>query len=581
MAKHAVSLNPSTLGEAVGNNSLVMFHNPWCKDCNAIMPAYEDAALQLHQEYPHVQVSKVNMNIYGNEIYQKQIGRFVVPGGVLKIFKSYPTLMFFSRRGTYTVFDRDNTADSIVAFAREFYGDDDYALTENEGLYDDNDVSAEEKVWTDDEEEPSAVEEVSAMEEEHASALKEEKASAAQEEGEETPLSEGANVPQSKKETPLDIMGNDGAAGFPQAPFVKCEARWIQRVAQFTSETIVDAGRGVSRSYFACMRQAVGKSTYWNDKTVCKACHEFGRRSRKAREFISPILDSLTHFIRHPDHASKIKKIFHSAYLKASATNLPTPERLIFAYLQKHVDVMYPGKKLVQRAYQMSGLSKGKKRKQPASQVGGAGKKTKGGKVESKYMKNKRLKEAAAKAAGKVVENKPRKESTSQAGGAKKKTKGVTGKRGRPKGSTKETATSKKRKQLTVTRAIKVDKYLAEIVKYKERQEQEDPGKPWDGHVPALYCVTLEDGTKANVGAWVNCRKMDRKNRLRNGFEEKSLAEERLDAIGILWEARARTRTIEVDEYLAEIVKYKERQEQEDPGKPWDGHVPVRYCVKL
>eukprot|EP00505_MAST-04D_sp_SCG-Rhode-Island_P006181 Stramenopile-MAST_4_protein_6181 len=170
MAKHAVSLNPSTLGEAVGNNSLVMFHNPWCKDCNAIMPAYEDAALQLHQEYPHVQVSKVNMNIYGNEIYQKQIGRFVVPGGVLQIFKSYPTLMFFSRRGTYTVFDRENTADTIVAFAREFYGDDDYALTEDEGLYDDNDVSAEDKVWTDDEEEPSAVEEVSAMEEEHASA---------------------------------------------------------------------------------------------------------------------------------------------------------------------------------------------------------------------------------------------------------------------------------------------------------------------------------------------------------------------------------------------------------------------------
>ena len=91
---------------------------------------------------------------------------------------------------------------------------------------------------------------------------------------------------------------------------------------------------------------------------------------------------------------------------------------------------------------------------------------------------------------------------------------------------------------------------VCEIVKYKERQEQEDPGKPWDGHVPAQYCVTLEDGTKANVGAWMNCRKRDRKNRLRNGFEEKSLAEERLDAIGILWEARAR---IEVDEHAWEL----------------------------
>ena len=153
-----------------------------------------------------------------------------------------------------------------------------------------------------------------------------------------------------------DEFLGDAVAGFSQTPFVQCEARWIQQVAQFTSEMIVDAGGGGTRSYFSCMGQAVGKSSYWNDKTVCKACHEFGRRSRKAREFISPILDSLTHFIRHPDHSSKIKRIFHSAYLKASATNLPNPERLIFAYLQKHVDAMYPGKKLVERAYQMSRL---------------------------------------------------------------------------------------------------------------------------------------------------------------------------------------------------------------------------------
>ena len=40
-----------------------------------------------------------------------------------------------------------------------------------------------------------------------------------------------------------DILG-DPVAGFTQAPFVQCEARWIQRVAQFTSEMIVDDGRG-------------------------------------------------------------------------------------------------------------------------------------------------------------------------------------------------------------------------------------------------------------------------------------------------------------------------------------------------
>lgn len=251
-----------------------------------------------------------------------------------------------------------------------------------------------------------------------------------------------------------EILGHP-VAGFSQTPFVQCEARWIQQVAQFTSEMIVDAGGGGTRSYFSCMGQAVGKSSYWNDKTVCKACHEFGRRSRKAREFISPILDSLTHFIRHPDHSSKIKRIFHSAYLKASATNLPNPERLIFAYLQKHVDAMYPGKKLVERAYQMSrpqstaapqasastaraglGRPKGsvndKKRKQSASQAGGAGKKTKGAKVESKYMKNKRLKEeAAAKAAGEGA-----KAAMAKGGKGVKTTKSGTTGRGRGKAAT-------------------------------------------------------------------------------------------------------------------------------------------------
>ena len=79
---------------------------------------------------------------------------------------------------------------------------------------------------------------------------------------------------------------------------------------------------------------------------------------------------------------------------------------------------------------------------------------------------------------------------------------------------------------------------MAEIVKYKEAQEQKHPSESWDGNVPVSYSITLEDGTEARVGKWVSYRMQDRRKRLAKGIEEKSLAEKRLDEIGILWDAR-------------------------------------------
>ena len=82
---------------------------------------------------------------------------------------------------------------------------------------------------------------------------------------------------------------------------------------------------------------------------------------------------------------------------------------------------------------------------------------------------------------------------------------------------------------------MEVDEYIAEIVKYKETQKEKHPGKPWDGNVPQSYSATLDDRTTANVGTWVSNQRNIRKKRLRNGIQEKSLAEKRLDEIGILW----------------------------------------------
>jgi hypothetical protein len=134
--------------------------------------------------------------------------------------------------------------------------------------------------------------------------------------------------------------------------------------------------------------------------------------------------------------------------------------------------------------------------------------------------------------------------------------------------------------EVVTKRTIEVEEYIAEIVKYKETQEEKHPGKEWDGNVPQKYSPTLDDGTTAKVGTWVNHRKTERRRRLENGIQEKSLAEEQLDEIGILWEVVTK-RTIEVEEYIAEIVKYKETQEEKHPGKEWDGKVPQKYSPTL
>merc|ERR1711871_1251897 len=126
-------------------------------------------------------------------------------------------------------------------------------------------------------------------------------------------------------------------------------------------------------------------------------------------------------------------------------------------------------------------------------------------------------------------------------------------------------------------RQITLEEYINEIIKYKQTKEREHPGRPWDGNVPQRYSVTLDDGTNANVGTWVNDQRQKRKKRLRDGKEEIPMEEKRLDEIGLLWEVRQ----ITLEEYINKIIKYKEEEERKHPGRPWDGNVPSGYSVTL
>ena len=123
MPKSVISLKPTALEQAVNDNSVVLFHSPECTHCTNVMPAYQDFAAQFRRQFPDVNVTRVNVDKYGNDIYQQQVGKYVVPGGVLTEFRSYPTMMAFHRDGAYSVFDNKKTAENMTEFATQFYSD--------------------------------------------------------------------------------------------------------------------------------------------------------------------------------------------------------------------------------------------------------------------------------------------------------------------------------------------------------------------------------------------------------------------------------------------------------------------------
>lgn len=123
MSKSVVSLKPAALEQAINDNSVVLFHSPECNHCTKVMPAYQEFAAQFRRQFPDVHVTRVNVDKYGNDIYQQQVGKYVVPRGVLNEFRTYPTLMAFHKGGAYSVFDNTKTTENMTEFATQFYSD--------------------------------------------------------------------------------------------------------------------------------------------------------------------------------------------------------------------------------------------------------------------------------------------------------------------------------------------------------------------------------------------------------------------------------------------------------------------------
>ncbi len=96
--KHATSLKPSALEEAVEISSVVLFYAPWCGACEEFMPTYEKFAKLAKSEMKNILVLKINYDKYEEQIRERKIGDKLSGGGVAAFVKSYPTVMFFHNK---------------------------------------------------------------------------------------------------------------------------------------------------------------------------------------------------------------------------------------------------------------------------------------------------------------------------------------------------------------------------------------------------------------------------------------------------------------------------------------------------
>lgn len=111
--KHATSLKPSALEEAVEISSVVLFYAPWCGACEEFMPTYEKFAKLAKSEMKNILVLKINYDKYENQIRERKIGDKLSEGGVAAFVKNYPTVMFFHNKKVPKRYQGNQTVESL------------------------------------------------------------------------------------------------------------------------------------------------------------------------------------------------------------------------------------------------------------------------------------------------------------------------------------------------------------------------------------------------------------------------------------------------------------------------------------
>ena len=87
IASNVISLNPSTLAEAMATRSIVVFHAPWCGFCKMLEPVVKDLA----QQRPDIRVFRINASRYGGEM-RKDAADF---NNIMSDVTGFPTIVFF------------------------------------------------------------------------------------------------------------------------------------------------------------------------------------------------------------------------------------------------------------------------------------------------------------------------------------------------------------------------------------------------------------------------------------------------------------------------------------------------------
>lgn len=114
-----ISLKPTALVDAIGKNSIVLFHASWCGHCTRFMPEYERLAEEAKTSLPGVHVTRIDFAKYGEQVRKMNVGDNLMAGGVAAHVKGYPTVAFFSEQ-KMSVYTGPRERGAIAAAMEEF-----------------------------------------------------------------------------------------------------------------------------------------------------------------------------------------------------------------------------------------------------------------------------------------------------------------------------------------------------------------------------------------------------------------------------------------------------------------------------
>ena len=126
-----------------------------------------------------------------------------------------------------------------------------------------------------------------------------------------------------------------------------CEAKWPKREKHFVTPIKMN-DRIVG---YRCDRDAVGKSKYWHEKFVCKACHDFGKRSLQQKPVVALWREVKSQgLIKDPKQMKLVEECFRKVLKAIINSEQEINLKAIFHHIRTRVDKIV-GKQVIEYAF--------------------------------------------------------------------------------------------------------------------------------------------------------------------------------------------------------------------------------------